>query len=77
VACHHAVRAGNKGLLPIIVLAADAMAHALDLAQDPGEAVPPIPAQVWSTLALNDEALQRVMRKVLQQFEAASSVLDS
>jgi putative nucleotidyltransferase with HDIG domain len=77
VACHHAVRAGNKGLLPIIVLAADAMAHALDLAQDPGEAVPPIPALVWSTLALNDEALQRVMRKVLQQFEAASSVLDS
>ena len=77
VACHHAVRSGSTGLLPIIVLAADAMAHALDLAQDPGEAVPPIPAVVWSTLALNEGALQGVMRRVLQQFEAASSVLDS
>lgn len=77
VACHHAVRSGDTSLLPIIVLAADAMAHALDLAQDPGEAVPPIPTVVWRTLALSDEALQGVMRRVLEQFEAASSVLDS
>lgn len=77
VACHHAVRTGDHSLLPTIVLAADAMAHALDLAQDPGEAVPPIPAAVWNTLALDDAALQGVMRKVMLQFEAASSMLDS
>lgn len=77
VACHHAVRTGDHGLLPTIVLAADAMAHALDLAQDPGEAVPPIPVAVWSALALSEASLQEVMRKVLQQFEAASSMLNS
>lgn len=77
VACHHAVRTGNRSLLPIMVLAADAMAHALDLAQDPGEAVPPIPSEVWTTLDLDGTALQALMHRVLQQFEAASSVLDA
>lgn len=77
VACHHAVRAGHTSQLPLVVLVADAMAHAMDLADDPNEAVPPIPVAVWSALALDDSALQRVMHKTLQQFEAASSILRS
>lgn len=55
IASHHAspaAAAGGGPSLADIVHAADAMAHALDLADDPNEMVPAIDSAAWERLAL-------------------------
>jgi putative nucleotidyltransferase with HDIG domain len=77
IANHHKAQKTEDQLLPLIVMAADAMAHALDLASDPNESVPPVPILVWQRLGLDDHALRNVLNNVRGQFSAASSLLDS
>ena len=77
IANHHTVQESENQLLALIVMAADAMAHALDLVSDPNEAVPPVPMFVWQRLGQDDNTLRSVLTNVTQQFSAASSLLDS
>jgi putative nucleotidyltransferase with HDIG domain len=77
IANHHTAQETEKQMLPLIVLAADAMAHALDLVSDPNEAVPPVPMFIWQRLGQDDNTLRRVLNHAIRQFSAASSLLDS
>ena len=63
IAGHHAPRgaAGGAASLADLVHVADAITHALDLAEDPHERVPPIDAASWARLGLPDEALLKVL----------------
>jgi putative nucleotidyltransferase with HDIG domain len=75
VACHHAT--SSTGLLPLslVVMAADAIAHALDLSSDEGDAVPSICPGLWVQLGLTDASLLDVFAATEKQFQVASAVL--
>lgn len=63
IAGHHTPRgaAGGAASLADLVHAADAIAHALDCAEDPHERVPPIDAAAWARIGLPDAALLKVL----------------
>jgi putative nucleotidyltransferase with HDIG domain len=77
IANHHTAQETDGQMLPLMVMAADAMAHALDLAADPNDAVPSVPLFVWQRLGQDDDTLRSVLNNVNRQFSAASSLLDS
>jgi putative nucleotidyltransferase with HDIG domain len=77
IANHHTAQETDGQMLPLMVMVADAMAHALDLAADPNDAVPSVPLFVWQRLGQDDDTLRSVLNNVNRQFSAASSLLDS
>ena len=76
VACHHAPRVQGMQALSLLTLAADAIAHALDLSEDRDDLVPTVPAGLWKQLGLDDEALRKVFANAEKQFEGASLALN-
>jgi putative nucleotidyltransferase with HDIG domain len=77
VAGHHAVDIAGASPLTLVILAADAMAHALDLSSHPDDLVPPVPAGLWAQLGLNEKRLLAVLAETEKQFAGASLVLNS
>lgn len=77
VACHHAPLAKGAQPLSMVVLAADAIAHALDLSMDTDDLVPPVPMGLWKQLGLGEIALLEVFENSEKQFEGASLVLNT
>ena len=77
VGMHHAADVPDDGALTLVVMAADAIAHALDLAMDPGDAVPVMIPQLWSRLAVADKTLLQIFSRVEKQFVAASQILET
>lgn len=77
LAGHHAPLA--EGFIPmqLVVIAADAIAHALDLSMEKNDAVPLLPPGLWKQLAISDEDLLQVFAKVEMQFARACLVLDA
>ena len=75
VTSHHAAHCA--GFLPVtrVVMAADAMAHALDFSDDPDDLVPAVPVGLWQHLGLNDAVLLEVLSLAEKQFEAARVAL--
>ncbi len=77
LASHHS----PLGLMPkpmqMIVIAADAIAHALDLSQDPHDAVPSLPPGLWTHLGVQDGELIQVFARVESQFARASLILNT
>jgi putative nucleotidyltransferase with HDIG domain len=67
IASHHRPQpsSGAAGLDDVIHVA-DAMAHALDLAGDPHEAVPEVDPQSWQRLALNAEQVLALLQRTEQ-----------
>ena len=61
--------------LAMVVHIADAIAHALDLSQDPEDLVPEVSDRNLQMLGMNAQRLAAVFRDVEKNFEAASSVL--
>lgn len=76
VADHHASPAAQAQPLSLVIRAADAIAHALDLSQDEDAAVPPIPMSLWEQLGLSDKELLQVFARTVHQFEGASLILN-
>ena len=77
VACHHASSSAELLPLSLVVMAADAITHALDLSSDEGDAVPLICPGLWVQLGLNDASLLDVFAATEKQFHVASAVLRS
>lgn len=77
LAQHHAAQAMGLPTLTVLVMAANTIAHALDLSLDPDDLVPPVPHGLWQQLGLPDPVLLDVFQQTEQQFEAASSVLST
>jgi putative nucleotidyltransferase with HDIG domain len=75
VASHHAALVQSMPPMSLVILAADAIAHALDLSMDPDDLVPPVPVGLWKQLGLDEKTLRKVFENSEKQFEGASLVL--
>jgi putative nucleotidyltransferase with HDIG domain len=75
VACHHSPDC--DGLLPmsLLVSAADAIVHGLDLSRDQQDAVPLVAPGLWAQLGLSDAALVQVFSETEAKFAEASEIL--
>lgn len=72
---HHAPRAQDMGGIPSVVHIANAIAHALDLAGDEHEAVPPISEFAWNSLTITPTVLNTVFKETESEFEEACQIL--
>ena len=72
---HHAPEQAGASLLATIVHVADAIAHALDLAQMDDELVPPLSEAAWNRLRLDDAACHRLFQETEQQYAEIAAVL--
>jgi putative nucleotidyltransferase with HDIG domain len=75
IAQHHDPEAPGAGFLATIIHVANAIVHALDLAGEEDDLVPPVSAVAWNALGLNEEAYLHVFRETELQFEEISAVL--
>jgi putative nucleotidyltransferase with HDIG domain len=67
IALHHAPSEAfepGTSLLTAVVHVADAIAHAMDLAGDPAEAVPPIDSCAWRLVGLTEDAMPRIVERI-------------
>ncbi|WP_114970437.1 HDOD domain-containing protein [Rhodoferax ferrireducens] len=77
VACHHAPLVQGLQTLSLSILAANTIAHALDMSQDRDDLVPPVPAGLWKQLGLDEKALHKVFKNAEKQFEGANLLLNN
>jgi putative nucleotidyltransferase with HDIG domain len=75
IAHHHNPAAPGAGFLAAIVHVADAIAHALDLAQLPDGLVPPVSTVAWTALGLDEEVYLHLFRETELQYEEIAMVL--
>ncbi len=75
IAFHHEPETAGAGFLAAIVHVANAVVHALDLAGEHDELVPPLSAVAWNALGLNEEAWLHVFRETELQFEEMAAIL--
>jgi putative nucleotidyltransferase with HDIG domain len=75
IAYHHEPESPGAGFLATIVHVANAIVHALDLARDDDELVPPVSMVAWTALGLSQEAYLHVFRETEMQFEEMSNIL--
>lgn len=75
VASHHAPLVPGQNALALIVVAADAIAHALDLSLYLDDLVPTLPPGLWQQLGLDDNDLLVVFDHTEKQFASARLVL--
>lgn len=75
IAYHHEPEAPGAGFLATIVHVANAIVHALDLARDDNELVPPVSMVAWTALGLSHEAYLHVFHETEMQFEEMSNIL--
>ena len=77
IARHHDPDTPGAGLLAAIVHVADAIVHALDLAGDEDELVPPVSVVAWEAMGLNEEAYLHLFRETEQQFGDMSAIMSA
>jgi len=77
VSCHHASTCVDLQPLSLVVIAANAIVHALDLSMDEDDLVPHVPTGLWSQLGLNEKTLTDVLANTEKQFSGASLVLSN
>jgi putative nucleotidyltransferase with HDIG domain len=75
IAHHHDPEAPGAGFLATIIHVANAIVHALDLAREQDDLVPPVSSVAWAALGLNEEAYLHVFRETEVQFEEIATVL--
>lgn len=75
IACHHDPAAPGAGLLATIVHVANAIVHALDVAQEEDDLVPAVSPAAWTALGLNEEAWLHVFRETELQFGEITLIL--
>jgi len=75
IAHHHAPELAGAGFLAAIVHVANAVVHALDLAGEEDELVPPLSSVAWDAMGLNEEAYLDLFRETEQQLEEMSAIL--
>jgi putative nucleotidyltransferase with HDIG domain len=72
---HHDPEAPGAGFLAAIIHVADAIVHALDLAQVQDDLVPPVSTVAWTALGLDEEIYLQLFRETELQYEEISMVL--
>jgi HD-like signal output (HDOD) protein len=72
---HHDPEAPGAGFLASIIHVADAIVHALDLAQMRDDLVPPVSTVAWNALGLDEEIYLQVFRETELQYDEISMVL--
>ncbi len=72
---HHDPEAPGAGFLAAIIHVADAIVHALDLAQVQDDLVPPVSTVAWTALGLDEEVYLQIFRETELQYEEISMVL--
>ena len=77
VACHHTPQVHGMEPLSLVIFAANAIAHALDLSKDVDDLVPPIATDLWKQLGLNEKTLLDIFKNVEHQFESACLALNT
>lgn len=77
IACHHAPDTPGAGFLASIVHVADAIVHALDIAADPDELVPPVSNVAWDAMGLNEEAYLYLFQETEQQCGEMSAIMSA
>lgn len=75
IAHHHAPEAPGAGLLATIIHVANAIVHALDIADEEDELVPQVSSLAWTALGLNEESYLHVFRETELQFDEICTVL--
>ncbi len=72
---HHDPEAPGAGFLAAIIHVADAIVHALDLAQVKDDLVPPVSTVAWTALGLDEQVYLQLFRETELQYEEISMVL--
>jgi putative nucleotidyltransferase with HDIG domain len=75
IAWHHEPERAGAGFLATIIHVANAIVHALDIAREDDDLVPPVSPVAWTALGLNEEAYLHVFRETELQFDEISTVL--
>jgi putative nucleotidyltransferase with HDIG domain len=75
IAGHHEPQKPGAGFLAAIIHVADAIVHALDLAQNPDDMVPPVSTVAWQALNLSEDTCLHVFRETELQYEEIALVL--
>jgi putative nucleotidyltransferase with HDIG domain len=75
VADHHRAGDGGAVTLSTVVFVANVVAHALDLAAQPDDQVPPLSLASWQALALGDDAWMTVFAQSEELFETTCQML--
>jgi putative nucleotidyltransferase with HDIG domain len=75
IAWHHEPETTGAGYLATIVHVADAIVHALDLAGDENELVPPLAPSAWTALGMDETHWLHVFRETELQFEEIATIL--
>ncbi|RSZ57412.1 HDOD domain-containing protein [Massilia atriviolacea] len=75
VAGHHQLDAAGKPTLPLLIHAANVIAHALDLSGEPDDLVPPMPQALWMTLALSEDDCASLFRDTESTFVDMCKIL--
>lgn len=75
IAHHHDPAEPGSGVLAAIVHVANAVVHALDVAQEENEIVPAVSPVAWTALGLSEEAWLHVFRETELQFEEITQIL--
>jgi putative nucleotidyltransferase with HDIG domain len=75
IAHHHDPDTAGAGFLATIVHVANAVVHALDVAREPNDLVPPVSSIAWTALGLNEEAFLHVFHETEMQFQEITTIL--
>ncbi|MET0319249.1 MAG: HDOD domain-containing protein [Duganella sp.] len=75
IAHHHDPEVQGAGFLAAIIHVADAIVHALDLAQVQDDLVPQVSNVAWTALGLDEEIYLHVFRETELQYDEISMVL--
>jgi HD-like signal output (HDOD) protein len=75
IAYHHEPETTGAGYLATIVHVANAIVHALDLAGDENELVPPLSPVAWTALGMDETHWLHVFRETELQFEEIATIL--
>ena len=75
IAWHHEPERAGAGFLATIVHVANAIVHALDMAGEVNDLVPPVSPVAWGALGLTEDAYLHVFRETELQFDEIYTVL--
>ncbi len=77
VGSHHQPHVRDMQPQAMVLVAANAIAHGLDLSMEEDDCVPVLPAAFWQRTGLSDKDLLRIFARVEQQFTGASLILNT
>lgn len=75
VAHHHKPRVQEDSSLAAIVHVSDVLSHALDLAGDRDDLVPPLSDTIWASLGIGEATMMQILKETEMQFSEASQIL--